>query len=278
MALSCILGRRRRGGWYLVPVQSVGLSDSISHAFLSLPQQSRPVHPAARPHPGPIIDQIGYAIRLDPYDIEVERELFFVRAHLPPSHDPPPAPPGEEAMAVELGPDSLLAKDGDDIAYIEEMQRPYWSRISIRDLRQRNVTDKVAGQCRVDIGIYTDGSRLLVDVAVGDSTAPSYLTPHSRPPPPPDEPTDPTATRRKTRKHRRLDDADQDPSSPRLPGQSFAIEHRVQEKKKKFRPFLGADAVGQHQVLRVIRVGSFRPTWNRGGSLSGWSTYVLSVT
>ena len=232
MALSCILGRRRRGGWYLVPVQSVGLSDSISHAFLSLPQQSRPVHPAARPHPGPIIDQIGYAIRLDPYDIEVERELFFVRAHLPPSHDPPPAPPGEEAMAVELGPDSLLAKDGDDIAYIEEMQRPYWSRMTIRDLRQRNVAGKVARQCHGNIGIYTVGSRLLVDVAVGDATAPSYLTLPSLPLPPPDELMDPqvdaSATHRRPRKRRcHRDDADEDPSSPRLTGQSFAIKHQV---------------------------------------------------
>jgi len=27
--------------------------------------------------------------------------------------------------------------------------------------------------------------------------------------------------------------------SPRRPGQSFAIEHRVEQKKSKFRPFLG---------------------------------------
>ena len=39
-------------GWYPVPVQFAGLSDSRSNAFFSLPQQSRPVHPAARPHPG----------------------------------------------------------------------------------------------------------------------------------------------------------------------------------------------------------------------------------
>ena len=77
-----------------------------------------------------------------------------------------------------------------------------------------------------------------MDVALGDDTAPSYLTPPSRPPPPPDKPTDPqvdaTATRRRPRKrcHHR-DDADQDLSYPRHPGQSFAIEHRVQETLEK---------------------------------------------
>ena len=34
---------------------------------------------------------------------------------------------------------------------------------------------------------------------------------------------------------------DQDHSLPRLPGQSFAIEYLVREKKSKLRPFLGAD-------------------------------------
>ena len=70
-----------------------------------------------------------------------------------------PHQPGEEAMEVEPGPDARLAEDSDDIAYIEEMQRSYWSRMTIRDLHQRNLADKVAGQCRGDIGIYTDGSR-----------------------------------------------------------------------------------------------------------------------
>ena len=58
-----------------------------------------------------IIDQIGDAIRpdKDPQDIEVEREPL-VRVRLPPSPDPPPAPPGEEAMTVEQGPDARLAR------------------------------------------------------------------------------------------------------------------------------------------------------------------------
>jgi hypothetical protein len=46
------------------------------------------------------------------------------------------------------------------------MQRPYWSQISIRDLRQRNVADKAARQCRCEIGVYSDGSRLLVDITL----------------------------------------------------------------------------------------------------------------
>jgi hypothetical protein len=131
--------------------------------------------------------QIGDAIRPeDPYDIGVERKPL-VRAHLPPSPDPPPAlPGGEEAMEVEAdNTDARLAEDSDDIAYIDEMQRPYRSQTSIRDLRERNIADKASRQCRGDIGVYTDGSRLLVYVTVGDATKPSYR----KPPPPSDEPT-----------------------------------------------------------------------------------------
>ena len=84
--------------------------------------------------------------------------------------------------------DARLAEDSDDIAYIEEMQRPYRSQMSIRDLCERNIiADKAARQCRGDIGVYTDGSHLLVDVAVGDATVPSYRNP----PPPSDEPAAP---------------------------------------------------------------------------------------
>ena len=149
--ISCVLGRRRRRGWCLVPVQSVGLSDSRFLAFLSFPQQSRPIYPPARPYPGTlsIIDQIS-----DPYDIEVEREPL-VQAHLPPLLDPPPAPPGEKAMEVEADhTDARLAEDNNDIAYIEEIQRRYRSQMSIRDLRQRDIADKAARQCRGDIGVY----------------------------------------------------------------------------------------------------------------------------
>ena len=106
--------------------------------------------------------------------------------------------------------DARLAEDSDDIAYIEEMQRPYRSQMSIRDLRERNIADKAARQCRGYIGVHTDGSRLLVDVAVGEATAPSYR----KPPPPSDEPADPqanastTCRRPRQRRRRRHDDAD----------------------------------------------------------------------
>ena len=77
-----------------------------------------------------------------------------------------------------------------------------------------------------------------------DTTAPSYIAPPPRPSPPLDEPTDPqvdaTATRQTLPQPGRRNIRILHPLAP--PGtQSFAIEHRVQEKKKKFRPFLGAD-------------------------------------
>jgi hypothetical protein len=142
--------------------------------------------------------------------------------------------------------------------------------MSIRDLRERNIADK-ARQCRGDLGVYTDGSRLLVDVAVGDATALSYR----KPPPPADEPADPqadasTASRRPRQHRRHHDDADQqNPAFPRLPGQSFAIEHRVREKKNKFRPFLGADVDNPRRFVPFVLEASRRTTWNRCGSLSG---------
>ena len=52
----------------------------------------------------------------------------------------------------------------------------------------------------------------------------------------------PRGGRKKKKKGRRRNNQ-QGPSTPRLPGQSFAIEHRVWEKRYKFRPFLGADGV-----------------------------------
>ena len=60
--------------------------------------------------------------------------------------------------------------------------------MTIRDLRQRNAADKAAGQCRGDIGVYIDGSRLIVDVAVVDAT---YVPHPHNTAPPPDEPQDP---------------------------------------------------------------------------------------
>ena len=130
--------------------------------------------------------------------------------------------------------------------------------MSIRDLRERTIADKAARQCRGDIGMYTDGSRLLVNVAVvGDATAPSSR----KPPPLSDEPADPQAdaSTARRRPHQRQDDADQqDPVLPRLPGQSFVIEHRVREKKNKFRPFLGADVDNPRRFVPFVLEASGR--------------------
>ena len=189
-------------------VQSVGLSDSRFHAFLSFSKQSRPIYPPARPYPGTIsiVEQISDAIRReDPYDIEVEREPL-VRAHLPPLPDPPPAPPGEKAMEVDR-----CSSRCDDIAYIEEIQRPYRSQISIWDLHQRNIADKAARQCRGDIGVYILYRWLPPPRGCGcmwgkPQQAPTYY----KPPLPPDELPDDasTAHRRPRQCRRRRDDAD----------------------------------------------------------------------
>ena len=64
--------------------------------------------------------------------------------------------------SVLLGTLFQLAFSVDDIAYIDETQRPYRSQMSIRDLRERNIADKAARQCREDIGVYTD-SKLVFD-------------------------------------------------------------------------------------------------------------------
>ena len=94
----------------------------------------------------------------------------------------------------------------------------------------------------------------------GDASAPSYR----KPPPLSDDPADPQAdastTRRRPRqRRRRQDDADQqDPALPRLPGQSFAIEHRVREKKNKFRPFLGADVDNPRRFVPFVLEASGR--------------------
>ena len=141
-----------------------------------------------------IIDQIGDAIRReDPYDNEVEREPL-VRAHLPPPLDSSPAVPREENMEVEAdNTDAYMSRRG------QQRHRVYRSdavSLLVPDVhpgpapvKATNIADKAARQCRGDIGVYTDGSRLLVDVAVGKATAPSYR----KPPPPPDEPPDPQA-------------------------------------------------------------------------------------
>ena len=170
------------------------LTADPKHFFLHCPSR-RPIHPPARPYIwDAIIDQIGYAIRReDPYDNEVEREPL-VRAHLPPPLDSSPAVPREENMEVEAdNTDAYMSRRG------QQRHRVYRSdavSLLVPDVhpgpapvKATNIADKAARQCRGDIGVYTDGSRLLVDVAVGKATAPSYR----KPPPPPDEPPDPQA-------------------------------------------------------------------------------------
>ena len=208
-----------------------------------------------------ISDQLAESVRHDntcPYDVSVELEPL-VRHYLP----PPPLPPSIDGDAMEIDPvvgTTVVPFEGDDDEeYIEEARRPHQSRMTLKDLRQRNAADKAAGQCRGDVGLCVDGLTTIVDVAVGDATAPSYRQPPPAPPPPPDpssttppeataasesaQPVDPAPRGGRKKKKGRRRNNQQGPSTPRLPGQSFAIEHRVWEKKYKFRPFLGADGV-----------------------------------
>jgi hypothetical protein len=193
-----------------------------------------------------IMDQIGDAVDMRPDEgphIEVEWEPR-VLAHVSASSSAPPAPSradGDEEMEVEAVAPRFA--EGDEEECIEEAGRIRHTTMSITDLRQRNAEDKAAGQRRCDLGVYVDGARLVVDVAVADATAPSYRRPPPRHPPHPDEsqprvPAPPGA--RGKRRRRRDNSAEGQDPRPRLPGESFAIEHRVQEKKSKYRPLLGA--------------------------------------
>ena len=77
--------------------------------------------------------------------------------------------------------------NGEEDGFIEEAGRIRKTTLSITDLRQRNIDDEAVGQRRGDLVVYVDGSRLIVDVAMADTTAPSYCRPPPRHPPPPDE-------------------------------------------------------------------------------------------
>ena len=141
-----------------------------------------------------IIDQIGDTIRReDPYDNEVEHEPL-VRAHLP--------PPLDSSLASSPQRGKYGSRGGQHRCLYVSQRAATSSRISKRcsvptgprcpsgtRANATNIADKAARQCRGDIGVYTDGSRLLVDVAVGKATAPSYR----KPPLPSDEPPDPQA-------------------------------------------------------------------------------------
>ena len=212
-----------------------------------------------------ISDQLAESVRHDtcPYDVSVELEPL-VRHCLP----APPLPPSDGAMETDPVVGALIQfEDDDEEEYIEEARRPLQPRMTLKDLRKRNAADKAAGQCRGDVGLSVDGLTAIVDVAVGDATAPSYRQPPPAPPPPPDPSATPDAaatsdvvapqsgpaprgSRKKKRKDRRSNQ--QGPPTPRLPGQSFAIEHRVWEKKYKFRPFLGSGADGVDDPKRFV--------------------------
>ena len=131
--------------------------------------------------------------------------------------------------------------NGEEDGFIEEAGRIRKTTLSITDLRQRNIDDKAAGQRRGDFAVYVDRCRLIVDVAVADATAPSYRRPPPRHQPPPDESQ---ALAGRTVAMTTMPEANTTPPPPlpcpRLPGQSFAIEHRVRAKMTKFRPLLGA--------------------------------------
>jgi hypothetical protein len=136
-----------------------------------------------------IMFQIGDAIDLRPHEgphIEVEWEPL-VLAHVSLTPDPPSSPlRADEAMEVEAVAPRFAHGDEDEC--IEEAERIRRTTLSFTDLRHRNIDDKAAGQCRGDLGVYLDGSRLIVDVAVADVTAPpSYRRPPPRLPPPPDD-------------------------------------------------------------------------------------------
>ena len=101
----------------------------------------------------------------------------LVLAHVSLTPDPPPSPPrADEAMEVE----AVIPRisNGDEDKCIGEAGRIRRTTLSITNLRQRNIDDNAAGQwCHGDLGVYVDGSRLIVDVAVADATAPSYRRP-----------------------------------------------------------------------------------------------------
>ena len=129
-----------------------------------------------------ISDQLAESVRHDtcPYDVSVELEPL-VRHCLP----APPLPPSDGAMETDPVVGALIQfEDDDEEEYIEEARRPLQPRMTLKDLRKRNAADKAAGQCRGDVGLSVDGLTAIVDVAVGDATAPSYRQPPPAPPPP----------------------------------------------------------------------------------------------
>jgi hypothetical protein len=140
----------------------------------------------------------------------------------------------------ELDPEPASGSDPDP-SYLD-IPRPFIPIITLADRRRRDSDDRRGGRCRGDLAVSIDGRRTILDVAIGDATAPSYRMPpsmssipfassdaHLLPAPLEDTPAIPPRRRRRSRAN----------SLPRLSGQSYAIEHRTIEKKTKFRRFLG---------------------------------------
>jgi hypothetical protein len=167
-----------------------------------------------------------------------------------------------------------FANDEED-GFIEEAGRIRKTTLSITHLRQRNIEDKAAGQCRCDLAVYVDGSRLIVDVAVADATAPSYRRPSPRHPPPPDEsPPQAFAGRDAAAAVTTTPEANTTPPPP-LPGQSFAIEHLVLAKMTKFRPLLGAAVNDPKRFMPFVLEASGRLGPEAEASLLGVPTVHL---
>ena len=143
-------------------------------------------------------------------------------------------------VPAELDPEP--ASDSDPDPSYMDVPRPFIPIITLADRRRRDSDDRRSGRCRGDLAVSIDGRRTILDVAIGDATAPSYRMPpsmpsipfassdaHLLPAPPEDTHAIPPRRRRRSRAN----------SLPRLSGQSYAIEHRTIEKKTKFRRFLG---------------------------------------
>ena len=181
-----------------MPVQSADQHFSGSYALLSLPhQQPRPVYPSSQ---DAIMDQIGDAIDMRPHEgphIEVEWEPL-VLAHVSLTPDPPSYPRGLMRRWRSRPSPPALRTAIDEEECIEEAGQIRQTTLSITDLRQPNIDDEAAGQRHGDLGVYVGGSRLIVDVAMADASAPSYRRPPPRLLPPPNEyhSCEPAPTRR----------------------------------------------------------------------------------
>jgi hypothetical protein len=208
---------------------------------------------------------IDASVRDDiPYNISVTIEPL-VRLLL---SIPDPLVSAQDSPDKEHDPDAMDILAAVDAAEgtshcIEDTPRLYCAHTTLADHCARITEDKAAGQCRSDLGVSVDSL----------SDNPSYQWPPPLCPPPAATPgeylgassTHGTPRRRgRRRQASRQDipslggetDLPSCPLSPPrcLPGQSFAIEHHVHEKKSKFRPFLGAAEVEDAKCFVAIEL------------------------